>query len=229
MTAKHIWMRRKTRSLATSVKKADSPDICDELMGTKEDGFTLDCAPDLAEWRQSPLEVFAQARASLFSRRPRQPEALCDLLSQEGRGELVLPIQAALRAMRSFKSASLKARTKMIPVSRVLSHIWQYQRMVRIFRLYFLDKTQPPPISVEAIRFMGHDFYDLVDGNHRTEFAKMTGHSRIRAEVVSVSSVKLESWRATPAGLLHVPTCKVIECPVDVLAAAKWMGVKAAR
>jgi hypothetical protein len=73
---------------------------------------------------------------------------------------------------------------------------------------------------------MGHVFYCLEDGNHRTEVSKMLGRKRIDAEIVSTTSAKPDDWRIVPGGLRHIPSGKERAHDIDVLAAAAWLGVK---
>jgi hypothetical protein len=221
-------MGKKRASKPKRLSKAtiDGFDFYEEILNPLLSDLDEPVEPDLSKWRQSLSPEHAIARASLFRGRPRQPRALIHLLSQEGRSELVEPIMSALRAMRCHSKNRIVNRKETIPVSRVLSHVWEYRRVVRFFRLHFCAETLPPPIRVCEIHFKNQPFYDLEDGNHRTEAAKMLGRRRIAAEILCTASVQLDEWRIVSGALRHLPSGELHGHEVDVLAAAAWLGVK---
>lgn len=178
----------------------------------------------MREWRRSPDAHFAKLRARLFRFRCKQPEGLLHVITDLGMEEINSPIAEALRALSEHINEPVSEAVKEIPLCRILSHVWMPVRIGRIFS--YPRGSKPPPVDLVEFRFEGESFYAVYDGHHRCESAKMRWEKTIPAKIDSVAIVRPHIWRITPNGLLNTETKLELPRPVDVRAAAHWLGVQ---
>ncbi|WP_145928725.1 hypothetical protein OH491_19625 [Termitidicoccus mucosus] len=131
---------------------------------------------------------------------------------------MVAPIHWTFCALLESETASPSDAVTVVPLARILSHVWQPVRLERIFS--FPKKSKPPPVHLEQVEFHGEFFYSVSDGNHRCEAAKMRGNKTISAIIESATVVRPENWRVTARGLRNIKTGKYLVRSIEIRAAA---------
>ena len=181
-------------------------------------------ADSMNSWRNSPAVCFTKLRAQLFRNRCAQPQGLMSLLNGYGLQEIIEPLKWTFRVLSEYLDKTTTETPKVIPLNRILSHIWMPARLARIFS--YPKSTKPPPVYLEEIRFLGESFYCVSDGNHRCEAAKTRGVTTIPAIIESEAIVRPENWRVTKSGLKNIFTDTDFERDADIRAAALWLGIQ---
>jgi uncharacterized ParB-like nuclease family protein len=179
---------------------------------------------DMLEWRRSPR--FRKLRAQLFPKSAKQPEELILLIKDAGMEEFVGAVVWTLKTLSFRSNVKRSKKIVKVPVKRVLSKVWQFHRLRRIFEMYALG-SQPPPVSLGEIRFGEESFYQVFDGNHRVEAAKIRGEEFIKAEIQSVFVFDPTDWILGRTGARHRDTGQTRKLEPDSVAAARWLGVPA--
>lgn len=121
---------------------------------------------NMLHWRGNPDPRFAHLRALLYPLVRQQPKNLIELLRHAGMKELLEPIAWSMRMLARRIKTRQTRRVVSVPVERVLSHIWMPVRVANIFEKS-AKGTQPPPVSLSRMRFMGEEFYIVEEGHHR--------------------------------------------------------------
>ncbi len=99
-----------------------------------------------------------------------------------------------------------------IPVEMVLSEAWDPTRLENALRLSNLGMA-PPAICVGAIEVDGVVFYDISNGNHRTEACRILGCKTILAKIECICSINRENlhwFRGNRTWMLKVKDCVLI-------------------
>ena len=109
-----------------------------------------------------------------------------------GRTELAGAL-AALSDSRDWTTHSRPTRPHAIAIARVLSEAWSPDRLERSSER-LLNGEKAPPISVVRYRLHGRSWYAVSDGNHRTEAARSTGRTYIRALIGGTYIIDLDEY-----------------------------------
>jgi hypothetical protein len=178
---------------------------------------------EMREWRRNPK--FSALRSKLFPRTSKQPEELIILLGELGMEELICPIKWAIQVLSVGTTTELSKEIVRVPTNRILSHVWQFPRLTRVFEGYAAG-TKPPPVWLQEIRFGTEKFYLVADGNHRAEAARIREEAFIHAEIEEVSCFNPHDWILVKTGARNRLTGEIRSLGADQHAAARWLGVK---
>lgn len=110
------------------------------------------------------------------------PTILRSRLATAGGWKHVKALERVLAILSRDSVGCEPLRPAMVCCDCVLSETWAPDRLSDV--LSALDSSiELPPILVSEAFWQGTAFYLLMDGNHRTEGAKLRGHSRISAQI----------------------------------------------